>query len=80
MRTAKLLKNYQHYEVGKRVMNALLESKELSRIAYEEFFDKPAEANEILEANIFSLNPEKNTVTFQSRSIECYIQEYPSLV
>ncbi|RIA92508.1 P-loop containing nucleoside triphosphate hydrolase protein [Glomus cerebriforme] len=74
LRTANLLKNYQHYEVGKHVMNVLLRSKELSRIAYEEFFNEPAEAHEILEANIFSYHPEKNIVTFQSRSVEFYVK------
>ncbi|GBC45858.2 P-loop containing nucleoside triphosphate hydrolase protein [Rhizophagus irregularis DAOM 181602=DAOM 197198] len=49
MRAAKLLKNYQHYEVGKIVIDALLKSKELRQ---------------------------ENVVTFQSRSVEVYVQEY----
>ncbi|RGB36705.1 hypothetical protein C1646_782981 [Rhizophagus diaphanus] len=76
MSAAKLLKNYQHYEVGKIVIDALLKSKELRRTTYEEFFDKPEVANEILEANVFSYHPEKNVVTFQSRAVEVYVQEY----
>lgn len=34
MRAAKLLKNYQHYEVGKIVIDALLKSKELRRTIF----------------------------------------------
>ncbi|CAG8461873.1 12459_t:CDS:2 [Dentiscutata erythropus] len=74
-RIAKLLKNYEHHEVGKHVIKALLSSKELSRIEYENFFKKPEDADKVLESNVFAYHPEKNTVTFQSQSVECYVQE-----
>ena len=75
LKTAKLLENYEHHEVGKRIIKTLLDSKELSYIAFEKFFKKPEEANEVLESNVFAYHSEKNTVTFQSRSVECYIRE-----
>ncbi|CAG8707161.1 9320_t:CDS:2, partial [Racocetra fulgida] len=50
-RTAKLLETHEHHEVGKRIISVLLVSKELSRIAFEKFFDKPEQANEILGSN-----------------------------
>ena len=75
LRTAKLLPSHKHYEVGKRVINALLKSKELDRNTFEGFFNNPEEANEVLETNVFLYHPEKNTVTFQSQSVECYIRE-----
>ncbi|CAG8567368.1 9424_t:CDS:2 [Ambispora leptoticha] len=78
-RTAKLLENYKYHEVGKRIVSALLNSKELSRITFEKFFNKPEEANEVLETNVFAYHPENNTVTFQSRSVECYIRENASI-
>src|ERR1043166_6031824 len=74
-RTAKLLKNYKYHDVGKCVIKTLLYSKELSRIAFEEFFNKFEEANEVLESNVFAYHPVTNTVTFQSQSIEYYVQE-----
>ena len=74
-RTAKLLKTYEHHEVGKHVIKDLLKSKELSRTAYEKFFKKPEEADKILESNVFAYHPEKNTVTFQSQLVECYVRE-----
>ena len=75
LRTARLLETYEYYEVGKRITSALLNSKELSRIAYERYFDKPSEADKVLEANIFAYHPTTNTITFQSRSVEFYFQE-----
>ncbi|RIB08088.1 hypothetical protein C2G38_2272111 [Gigaspora rosea] len=78
-RTAKLLETHKHHEVGKRIISVLLVSKELSRIAFEKFFDKPEQAIEILGSNVFAYHPEKNTVTFQSRSVERYIQKNASI-
>ncbi|GES89436.1 P-loop containing nucleoside triphosphate hydrolase protein [Rhizophagus clarus] len=75
LRTAKLLKGDEYHETGKRVIKALLDSKELNRITYEEFFKNREEANKILAFNIFTYHPEKNTVTFQSKLVECYILE-----
>jgi hypothetical protein len=63
-RTAKLLKNYKHYEAGKHIIKDLLKAKELSRNKFEEYFNDPDEANEVLGANVFSYHPENNTVTF----------------
>ncbi|CAG8568627.1 9594_t:CDS:2 [Gigaspora rosea] len=60
-RTAKLLETHKHHEVGKRIISVLLVSKELSRIAFEKFFDKPEQAIEILGSNVFAYHPEKNT-------------------
>ncbi len=76
-RTAKLLENYEHHEVGKRIIKALSDSdsKELSRIEYDKFFKEPEGANKVLESNVFAYHPEKNTVTFQSRSVECYVAD-----
>ncbi|CAB4398104.1 unnamed protein product [Rhizophagus irregularis] len=57
--TAKLLQNYKHYEMGKRIISAL--SKVLDRTTFERFFDEPEEANEVLETNVFAYHPEKDT-------------------
>jgi len=37
-------------------------------------FNKPTEANEVLEKNIFAYHPEENTIIFQSHSIEYFIK------
>jgi hypothetical protein len=64
-----------HHEVGKKAIKALLNSKELDFTTFMEFFDNYEEASKVLETNIFAYHPEKNTVTLQSQSIECYIRE-----
>ncbi|CAJ0914601.1 233_t:CDS:2, partial [Entrophospora sp. SA101] len=73
--SAQLLQKQPHHEVGKHIISALLDSKELSFTAFMEFFNKYEDANEVLETNVFAYHPEKNTVTFQSQSVEYYIRE-----
>jgi len=53
----------------------LLKSKELSFLAFKKYFNKVEEMNEVLGSNIFAYHSGKNTVSFQSQSIEYYIQE-----
>ena len=73
--TAQLLWKQLHYEVGKYVIRALLDSKELSFTTFMEFFNSYEEASKVLETNIFAYHSEKNTVSFQSQSVKSYIQE-----
>ncbi|GES86142.1 P-loop containing nucleoside triphosphate hydrolase protein [Rhizophagus clarus] len=73
--TAQLLRKQLYHEVGKKVIKDLLDSKELGFTTFMEFFDNYEEASKVLETNVFSYHPEKNTVSFQSQSIEFYIRE-----
>jgi len=73
--TARLLPNDPHYEVGKSIFSVLKESNELSFLAFKKYFDNINELNEVLGSNIFAYHLAKNTVTFQSQSIKCYILE-----
>ncbi|CAG8579800.1 10558_t:CDS:2 [Acaulospora morrowiae] len=75
--TAQLLRKQYHHEIGKRVIHALLESKnkELKFTTFMEYFNNYKEANEVLENNVFAYHPENNVVTFQSQSVESYIRE-----
>ncbi|GES74430.1 P-loop containing nucleoside triphosphate hydrolase protein [Rhizophagus clarus] len=77
--SAQLLPNDLYYEVGKSLISDLLKSNELSFLAFKKYFDKVEELNEVLGSNIFAYHPEKNIVTFQSRSVESYIQENANL-
>ncbi|RIA86887.1 hypothetical protein C1645_828574 [Glomus cerebriforme] len=45
---------------------------------HERFFNNTEEANEVLKSNVFAYHPGNNTVTFQSRAVECYVQENES--
>ncbi|RHZ77683.1 hypothetical protein Glove_174g104 [Diversispora epigaea] len=62
-------------EAGKRVINALLSSKEISIEKFKKLFANEEEYGEVLEANVFAFHPSKNTVSFQSQSIEYYIRK-----
>jgi hypothetical protein len=73
--SAQLLPNDPYYEVGKSLIRDLLKSNELSFLAFKKYFDKVEELNEVLGSNIFAYHPEKNIVTFQSRSVESYVQK-----
>ena len=76
---AKLLQNQTHHEAGKSVIDALLKSKEISTDVFREFFKDAEKYNEVLKANIFAYHPSRDTITFQSKSIETYIQENSSI-
>lgn len=73
--SAKLLPKSSHYKIGKIIIKDLLKSKELSFLEFENYFNNTEELNEILGSNIFAYHPEKNIITFQSRSVEYYIWE-----
>ncbi|RGB27569.1 hypothetical protein C1646_768930 [Rhizophagus diaphanus] len=61
--TVKLLQNYKHYEVGKRIISAL--SKELDRTTFERFFDEPEITNEVLRDKRICISPRKRYLTFR---------------
>src|SRR6266542_4104284 len=73
--SAQLLPNDPHYEVGKGIISDLLKSKEISFLTFKKYFNKIDELNEVLGGNIFAYHPAKNTVSFQSQSVEYYIRE-----
>ncbi|RHZ84086.1 hypothetical protein Glove_85g71 [Diversispora epigaea] len=73
-KSAKLLENQTHYEAGKHAINALLKSKEIDIDVFRKLFANEEEYDEILGANVFAYHPSRDTVGFQSKLIECYIQ------
>jgi hypothetical protein len=75
LKIAKLLKSQDCYTLGKKVIKAMINFKELSHVEFEKCFEKFDDANNILKTNIFAYHPESNTITFQSCAIEYYIQE-----
>ncbi|RHZ63863.1 hypothetical protein Glove_327g19 [Diversispora epigaea] len=73
-KAAKLLQDQSNYEIGKRLIKVLLDSKEINTDVFREYF-KDDKYNEILEANVFTYHPSRDTVTFQSKLTECYIRK-----
>src|SRR5437764_15202309 len=72
---AKFYKNQAYHKAGMQVINSLLKSKKLKFTIYVDFFKSKEEADKLLEKNVFAYHPENNVVTFQSKSVEFYIQE-----
>ncbi|CAG8590668.1 10094_t:CDS:2 [Diversispora eburnea] len=68
----------QSFEAGKRLIKVLLDSKEIDTDLFREYF-KDEKYSEVLEANVFAYHPSRDSVTFQSQSIECYIRENASI-
>ncbi|CAB4391745.1 unnamed protein product [Rhizophagus irregularis] len=82
--SAKFLKRQKYHEIGKRAINALLDSKEININIFIDFFENNDEEceeyQEVLGANVFAYHLSSNTVTFQSRSVEFYIRENSNLL
>lgn len=72
--SANLLQDQSNHEAGKRLIKVLLDSKEIDTNLFRKYF-KDEKYNEVLEANVFAYHPSRNSVTFQSQSIEYYIRE-----
>ncbi|CAG8594227.1 2543_t:CDS:2, partial [Paraglomus brasilianum] len=72
--SAKLLPNQSRHEAGKRVINALLDSEEIDTGVFRKFIGDE-KFGKVLGANVFAYHPSRDTVSFQSQSVKCYIQE-----
>ena len=81
--STKLLKKQKYHKIGKRAINALLVSKEININIFIDFFENNDEEceeyQEVLGANVFAYHPSRDTVSFQSQSVKCYIQENASI-
>ncbi|CAG8505007.1 171_t:CDS:2 [Paraglomus occultum] len=75
---AKLLPDQALHEAGKHVIGALIDSKEIHTSVFRKFIGDE-KFGEVLGANVFAYHPSRDTVTFQSQSIEYYIQENASI-
>ncbi|CAG8686420.1 6088_t:CDS:1, partial [Ambispora gerdemannii] len=76
--SAKLLPYQARHEAGKHVIGALLDSKEIHTSVFRKFIGDE-KFGEVLEANVFAYHPSRDTVTFQSQSVEYYIRENASI-
>ncbi|GES88362.1 P-loop containing nucleoside triphosphate hydrolase protein [Rhizophagus clarus] len=74
-KVTQLLPKQLNYEAEKKAIKALFNSKKLEFTTFMEFFDNYEEVEKVLQANVFSYHPESYTVTFQSQSVETFIQE-----
>ncbi|RHZ52402.1 hypothetical protein Glove_461g68 [Diversispora epigaea] len=80
-RIAKLMPGDRYYESGRNIINALLNSKELSRSELRKFsiYLYNEDYKELMDKNIFEYHPKTHKITFESKLIEYYIRENADL-
>ncbi|CAG8713690.1 87_t:CDS:2, partial [Acaulospora morrowiae] len=61
LNSVKILKNQNHHEAGKCVIDALLTSKEINIEEFRELFANEEEYSEASEASVFAFHPSRNT-------------------
>lgn len=74
---ARMMEGERNYVIGKVIVQELMKN---GKIHYDEFIKRVNNeqiANELLQANVFSYNPEDKIVTFQSRTTEVFVKERP---
>ncbi|GBB86405.1 hypothetical protein RclHR1_12840003 [Rhizophagus clarus] len=64
----------KYHKVSCKIINSLLETKELELKTYKRIFDNEDDADKILEKNVFACHPGDGVITFQSQSVELYIK------
>ncbi|RHZ80041.1 hypothetical protein Glove_139g92 [Diversispora epigaea] len=72
---AALISCGEYYEVGRKITNALLNSKELYFSELWEIPNYSERDNELLSKNVFEYHPETHKITFKSKSVENLIRE-----
>jgi hypothetical protein len=74
LESAEINPGQSNHESAKIIIRALLNSDDMLHISMLREMTK-VEPNKLLKGNAFAYHPENKTVTFQSRSTECYIRE-----
>ena len=62
-----------NHEAAKIIIRTLLNSNDMLHVSMLRVTTK-VEPSKLLEGNVFAYHPGNKTVTFQSRSVECYIR------
>ena len=76
---ARMMKGKRNHVIGKVIVQKLLKNKKIHFDTFTELVDNEQIADELLQANVFSYNPESGSVTFQSRATEVFVKENPEL-
>ena len=65
-----------NHDIAKRLIQEVAKTGELDYITFIVLVKNRKVAEELVAANVFSFNPTKQTVTFQSRIVEEFVKEY----
>jgi hypothetical protein len=72
-----IMKGERNYVIGKVIIQELIKNKKIHFDEFIKHVNNEQIANKLLQANIFSYDPESNFITFQSCTIEVFAKENP---
>lgn len=72
---ARMMGGERNHVIGKVIVQELVKHKKIPFDTFIELINNEQIANELLQANVFSYNPESNTVSFQSHATEVFVRE-----
>ncbi|RIA98243.1 P-loop containing nucleoside triphosphate hydrolase protein [Glomus cerebriforme] len=76
---AQMIKGERNHIIGKIIVQELVKNKKIYFDTFIELINNEQIADELLQANVFSYNPESNIITFQSQATEVFVKENPEL-
>ncbi|RIB17163.1 P-loop containing nucleoside triphosphate hydrolase protein [Gigaspora rosea] len=74
---AEMLEGERNHVIGKVIVQELVKNGKIDFDTFIKLVNNKQIANELLQANVFSYNPESGTVTFQSHATEVFVRERP---
>ncbi|GES97913.1 P-loop containing nucleoside triphosphate hydrolase protein [Rhizophagus clarus] len=74
---AQMMEGEDNHVIGKVIIQELVKNNKIHFDAFIKLVNNKRIADELLQANVFSYNPESRIVTFQSRATEVFVRESP---
>jgi hypothetical protein len=74
---ARMMEGERNHVIGKRIIQELVKNEKIDFDAFIKLVNNEQIADELLQANVFSYDPESRLVTFQSRATEVFVRESP---
>ena len=77
---ADMMKGERNHVIGKVIIQELVKNEKIHYNAFIKLINNKQIANELLQANVFSYNPESKIVTFQSCATEAFVRENQNFI
>ncbi|GES87265.1 P-loop containing nucleoside triphosphate hydrolase protein [Rhizophagus clarus] len=74
---AQMMEGEDNHVIGKVIIQELVKNNKIHFDAFIKLINNKRIADELLQANVFSYNPECRIITFQSRATEVFVRESP---
>ncbi|CAG8683023.1 4102_t:CDS:2, partial [Racocetra fulgida] len=72
---AEMMEGERNHVIGKVIVQELVKNEKIHYDTFIKLVNNKQIANELLQANVFSYNPESRAVTFQSRATKAFVRE-----